>query len=185
MTLGPTFETTLTAARTGAEWAWASLYRDLTPNLLRYLKARGADDPENTMGEVFVLLVRKLHGFQGGESEFRAWLFTIARNRLVDEARSRQRRPTVRLPLDWVASSTGVDDRDIETSSAVPRHLKEVLDHLTPEQRDVLFLRVLAELTLEETAQVLGKTTGSVKRLQARGFKSLRQKIAAGVVSFS
>jgi RNA polymerase sigma factor (sigma-70 family) len=87
--------------------------------------------------------------------------------------------------LDWAALSTGDDDGGMEASGAVPRYLKDVLDHLAPEQRDVLFLRVLAELSLEETAPVLGKTTGSVKRLQARGLKSLRQKIAAGVVSFS
>src|SRR5512132_2244997 len=93
MTFGPTFDSTLTAARTGEEWAWAALYRDTAPPLLPYLKARGAIDPDDTLGEVFVRVVRKLPEFRGGESDFRAWLFTIARHRLIDEARLRARRP--------------------------------------------------------------------------------------------
>lgn len=133
------------------------------------------------MGEVFVQLVRKLPGFEGGESEFKAWLYTIARNRLVDEARHRRRRPAEYPSCDEPGLSMG--DRP-EVSTELPQHIKDVLGQLTPEQRDVLFLRVLAGLTLEETALALGKSTGSVKRLQARGLKSLRQKIAAGVVSF-
>jgi RNA polymerase sigma-70 factor (ECF subfamily) len=58
-----------------------------------------------------------------------------------------------------------------------------MLSRLTPEQREVLFLRVLAGLSLEETAEVLGKTPGSVKRLQARGLASLRRRISQGAVS--
>jgi RNA polymerase sigma-70 factor, ECF subfamily len=183
MTLGATFDTTLTAARTGAEWAWTLLYRDTAPALLRYLRARGARDPENIVGEVFVQVVRKLPEFRGGEAEFRAWLFTIARNRLTDEVRRRTRRheePAGTARLEAVRPADAMSGDSSAFSSAV----WEMLNELTPEQRDVLFLRVLAGLTLEETAQVLGKTSGSVKRLQARGLKALRKKVADGVVSF-
>lgn len=184
MTLGPTFDTALAAARTGAEWAWECIYRELSPRLLRYLKARGAEDPENVMGEVFVQVVRKLSQFEGGESEFTAWLFTIARNRLVDEGRRRGRRPT-ESPFCVSPEQPSLGGADARREfPGVSQTVRDLLGQLTPEQRDVLFLRVLAGLSLDETAQVLGKTVGSVKRLQARGLKSLRQKVAAGVVSF-
>lgn len=184
MTLGPTFDSTLTAARTGAEWAWTALYREVAPALLRYVKARGAADPENTLGEVFVQVVRKLPEFRGGESQFRAWLFTIARNRLIDEARHRARRPeeSTYPPFEEAGSADTAATSPGASVNSPP--VQEILSRLTAEQRDVLFLRVLAGLTLEETAQVLGKTNTAVKRLQARGLKSLRQKLADGVVSF-
>ncbi len=184
MTLGPTFDSTLTAARTGEEWAWAALYRDTAPPLLRYLKARGAVDPADTLGEVFVQVVRKLQGFHGSESEFRAWLFTIARHRLIDEARLRARRPQESAhPTSDVAPPEETAAGRPASSVASPE-VQEILSRLTAEQRDVLFLRVLAGLTVEETAQVLGKTDTAIKRLQARGLKSLRRKLAQGVVSF-
>lgn len=180
MALGETFPTTLAAARTGAEWAWTLLYRELATSLVRYLKARGAVDSENLLGDVFVQVVKTLPRFQGGESEFRARVYTIARNQLVDQRRYWQRRllesPFEEVPVPGDGDQTA-------TSEGAQTVLREVLDHLTPDQRDVLFLRVLAGLSLEETAQVLGKPTTAVKRLQARGLESLRQKVAAGTVS--
>jgi RNA polymerase sigma-70 factor (ECF subfamily) len=180
MTLGPTFEPALAAARTGAEWAWTVLYRDLAPSVLRYLRARGAEEAEDITGEVFLQVVRNLSQFRGDESAFRSWVFTITRNRLVDEARKRQRRPTDPLAESTAGQAAGYS---LEDAREMPEHLKEMLSRLTPEQREVLFLRVLAGLSLEETAEVLGKTPGSVKRLQARGLASLRRRISQGAVS--
>jgi RNA polymerase sigma factor (sigma-70 family) len=186
MSLGPTFETALAAARTGAEWAWALLYRDLAPSVLRYLRARGAAEAEDITGEVFVQVVRNLSQFRGSESDFRAWVFTIARNRLVDEARKQRRKPAEEA-MDAEEARESAAGRMAGDSPAEavegPERLREILSRLTPEQRDVLFLRVIAGLSLEETAQVLGKTPASVKRLQARGLNSLRRKIAQGTVS--
>jgi RNA polymerase sigma-70 factor (ECF subfamily) len=184
MALEPNFQTTLTAARAGAEWAWAALYRESAPALLRYLKARRVTDPENTLGEIFFQVVRKLPDFAGGESEFRAWLFAICRNRIIDQARYEKRRP-VGSSLDRLPE-TSYELPTAHQEASSPFAQQEVVDllrHLTPEQQDVLFLRVLAGLTLEETAQVLNKTSGAVKRLQSRGLSSLRRKIARGVVS--
>jgi RNA polymerase sigma factor (sigma-70 family) len=177
--LGADFDTVLLAARTGSDWAWSSLYREYSPALLRYLRAGGAADPEDVLGEVFVKVVLKLCAFHGCESEFKAWIFTIARHRLIDEARRRR-------PFRWPAShdlGPGAEPGADPSRLIADREVTRVLDHVTPEQRDVLFLRVLAGLSVEETAQVLGKTSGSVKRLQARGLRSLRQKILRGAVS--
>ena len=64
--LGENFSGTLEAARTGADWAWAAIYRDLSPAVLGYLRARGAHEPEDVTGEVFVQVVRDLQRFNGG-----------------------------------------------------------------------------------------------------------------------
>lgn len=94
MALGEQFPEVLQAARLGAEWAWRALHRNLAPSIIGYLDTRGASDPEDLAGEVFFLrLFRDLPRFEGGEGEFRAFAFTIARHRLIDERRCRSRRP--------------------------------------------------------------------------------------------
>ena len=73
--LGENFPGTLDAARAGAEWAWAAIYRDLAPAVVGYLRARRANEPDDLAGEVFLQVVRDLPRFQGGEREFGAWVF--------------------------------------------------------------------------------------------------------------
>ncbi len=85
MAIGVEFPTVLDAARAGAEWAWRALYRDLAPAVLGYLHHRGARSPEDVCGDVFCELVRDLNRFDGNEPAFRAWVFLIARHRLIDE----------------------------------------------------------------------------------------------------
>ncbi|MGH2695177.1 MAG: RNA polymerase sigma factor [Actinomycetota bacterium] len=86
MPLGEGFATTLAAARLGAEWAWGALYDDLAPAVTGYLRARGAPEPDDLTGEVFLQIVRDLRGFSGNEREFRSWVFTITHHRLLDTA---------------------------------------------------------------------------------------------------
>ena len=84
------------AAQLGAEWAWTALYRDLVPSVRGYVRARGAAEPDDVVGEVFLQVVRDLGRFDGGEREFRTWLFTIAHHRLLDA-----RRRAVRRRSNW------------------------------------------------------------------------------------
>ena len=168
----------LQAARTGAEWAWASIYRDLSPTVLGYLRAQRAREPEDLTGEVFLQLVRDLARFKGTESEFRAWVFTIARNRLVDEGRRRARRP-VELARD--APATADESADVETQvlrAAASDRVRRIIEQLGPEQRDVLLLRILGDLTVEQTAQVVGKSPGAVKALQRRGLAAITSALS-------
>jgi hypothetical protein len=77
--LGTQFPAALAAARTGAEWAWISIYRDLSPVVLGYLRARRATEPEDLLGEVFLQVARDLPAFDGSERDFRAWAFVRSR----------------------------------------------------------------------------------------------------------
>ena len=89
--IGGAFGVTLASARAGDEAAFARIFRDVQPALLRYLRVI-ATDPEDVASETWVHVVTGLRRFQGGEQDFRAWLFTIARNRAADAGRSRHRR---------------------------------------------------------------------------------------------
>src|SRR5918996_4851378 len=97
MALGDRFPGVLAAAQAGEESAWAVLYDELSGRLVRYLRARGAREPDDLVGEVFAQLARGLGRFRGDESALRGWAFLIARNRLLDEQRRGRRHPVEAL----------------------------------------------------------------------------------------
>lgn len=167
----------LAAARTGSSWAWERLYRELSPRVLGYLRARGASDPEDLLGEIFLQVVRDLARFSGDEPAFRAWIFTIARNRMLDQARSNARRnalaPRSPLPDDLPAG-------DVEHEALAELRADEIrtlLGSLSDDQRDVLLLRIIGGLTIDEIAASIAKRPDAVKALQRRGLNQLRRRI--------
>jgi RNA polymerase sigma-70 factor (ECF subfamily) len=179
------FAETLLAARAGADWAWRALYEDVAPALARYARASGVADPENLVGDVFLRAVRTLQRFDGGRRAFRAWMFAIARNAAVDDARKRVRRRTEPLPAHVLAEIGPVGDAEEEAMRAVAEdRVHSAMASLTVDQRDVLLLRILGDLTVDEVASVVGKRSGAVKALQARGLERLRRNISTGAVSF-
>ncbi|MDP8958483.1 MAG: sigma-70 family RNA polymerase sigma factor [Actinomycetota bacterium] len=176
MGLGASFDSVLIAAQEGADWAWEILYREVAPQVLGYLRARGAEDPEDLLGEVFLQLARNLKGFEGGEGGFRSWVFMISHHRLIDERRARQRRPE--RPVTGALEKASGDDVEAEALGRLSTEwLAGLFGRLTPDQRDVLALRIIAGLTLEETARAVGKRTGAVKALQRRGLAVVRREM--------
>ena len=184
MPLGETFDRVLAAASVGAEWAWRELYRETAPAVSRYVRARGANDADDAVGEIFCSVVRTLDSFSGDERAFRAWVLTIARNQLIDEARRRHRRPEEPVELERLArvGPMGDAERDAFENLATDR-VRQTLSALTPDQRDVMLLRVIGRLTIDEIAVVLARRPGAVKMLQARAIASIRSKISEGSVT--
>lgn len=184
MSLGDNFDNVLQAARVGAEWAWVELYRDLSPSVLRYIRAHGAKEPEDVLGEVFVGVVRSLASFNGNESAFRAWVFRSARNAIIDSWRRNSRQPIVFMSDDMIIDTGSADSAEAEVMQRLAYDkVMRVLSKLTEHQREVVFLRVLVGLSVEEVAQVVGKSSGSVKALQVRGLAALRREISREAVS--
>lgn len=172
------FAALLDAARDGDEAAFRALFRAHQPPLLRYLRALAPDDADDIAAETWVTVVRALAGFSGGEGEFRAWLYTIARSRRADLARNRARRPAT-ATLDGV---TVVDPQDVEaavgeiltTESAVA-----LVATLAPDQAEVVLLRHLVGLDVAQTAHVLDKSRAAVRVLAHRGLRNLAELLAA------
>ncbi len=185
MALGDAFDRVLEAARVGADWAWRELYRDAAPGLLRYARASRAPDPEDIVGEVFLRAVRGLRSFEGDERAFLTWLFTLARNRIIDEHRKIARRRTEAAAAGVLANIPAEDDVEAEIMQmATDEHVRSVLERLVPAQRDVLLLRILGGLTIDEVALVVRKSPGAVKALQARGIAAIQREILRGAVTF-
>jgi RNA polymerase sigma factor (sigma-70 family) len=173
------FPALLAAALQGAEWAWTRIYREYSRPVLRYLRARGAQEPEDLLGEVFVQVVRNLPTFAGTESEFRSWIFMIARNRLVDERRKAGRTPLELVPDSAIAELAGAGHAEDDAMRRIAdARVMATLNGLTSDQRDVLFLRLFARLTTDEVARVIGKSPGAVKALQSRALATIRREMS-------
>ncbi len=165
----------LDAAGQEAPWAFRHLFELVADQLLAYARSQGAWDPDGIVNETLVGAFRSIGDFRGDEAAYRAWVFSIARCRLVDERRARARRPV--LVEETAHEVLGGDVEDDVWAQLGTGRVEQVLASLSDEQRDVLLLRVVADLTLEEIASVVGKTTGAVKALQHRAIATLRRRL--------
>jgi RNA polymerase sigma-70 factor, ECF subfamily len=170
--IGESFDVVLDAARTGAEWAITELYRDLQPAVVRYLRARAPGEHDDLASEVWLGVAGGLARFHGDEAAFRRYVFTLAHRRVVDHWRARARDPHARVPRGEDELTPDAEDEAIEnlTTSAA---LDLVRTHLPPDQADVVLLRVVAGLTADDVARIVGKRAGTVRVLQHRGLRRL------------
>lgn len=166
-------------AAAGDEAAWASLYDQLAPAVLAFLRARGAAEPEDLLGEVMLQVARDLARFRGDLPALRGWVLRIARNRLVDAARHGMRRPAAPAPSELIAARGGSGDLEREALARLgDEEVLAVVRQLRPTHRDVLILRFFAGLSVEETARALGRRPGAVKALQRRALAALEARLS-------
>jgi RNA polymerase sigma factor (sigma-70 family) len=142
-----------------------------------YLRANRAEEPEDLASEVFLHVVDGLERFRGGEADFRAWVFTIAHRRLVDDVRRRARRPRPASGEHSTAETMAVggDVGDEAMRALEDEAVRAAIDELAPDQRAVLLLRILGDLTIEQIARALRKRPGAVKALQRRALRRIER----------
>lgn len=171
------FDAVLAAARGGQPDALRMLWTRYAPAVLAFAAQKGSADPEALTSDVFLVVLTRLDAFDGDEAGFRAYMFTIAHRRAVDELRRRYRRGvTVPMPRDggsWGAVVPSAEDVALERWGT--ERAKKLLDGLPSDQRDVLMLRILGDLSVEQVAGVLDKSVGAVRSLQERGLARLRR----------
>ena len=164
----------LARARTGDDAAFHALWTALQPRLLRYLRIKARDVAEDVAAETWLHVVRDLDRFTGDAADFRAWLFTIGRNRAVDAARARAARP-VHLVADPAESATAraesaenVAMERLSTAAALA-----LVRSLPADQAELVALRVVAGLDVAAVAQIVGKSPGAVRVGVHRGLRTL------------
>jgi RNA polymerase sigma-70 factor (ECF subfamily) len=166
--------------KAGNEEAWGEVYDHLHRPLLGYLYGKGAQDPEDLLAEVFLRLARSIGGFSGDLQGLRALSFTIAQNCLRDAARRRAVRPdTVFLAPEHVELGGGASGSAEDEAMATVNleTYRAGFAALTEDQRQVLYLRIVADLSIEETAELTGKSPGAVKQLHRRALGTVRESI--------
>jgi RNA polymerase sigma-70 factor (ECF subfamily) len=182
LVLAREFPGVLRAAAKGDEAAFARLWRDAHPPLLRYLRVLAGGAAEDVAGEVWLEVARGLARFKGGEKEFRAWLLTLARRRVVDMRRYHARRPV------WLTADTddldrpGTDDTaaaaldNLSTEAAVA-----LIATLPRAQAEVIALRFIAGLDVGQVARIVGKRPGAVRVAAHRGLRALAAQLGPRV----
>lgn len=172
------FAQVLAHAQEGSPPACQWIYESLAGRVAGYLRLHGSREPDDLTSEVFLKVFDHLRDFEGDEPGFRSWVFTIAHRLLIDEHRRQSRRPqTVELSIPVTESVPGGNAETDAFEAIADQRVTAVLDDLAPEQREVLSLRIVGDLTIDQIAEVLGKSPGAVKSLQHRGVAALRRRL--------
>jgi RNA polymerase sigma factor (sigma-70 family) len=184
MAAAEAFESILAAAQTGAEWAFEKLYIEFNPRLERYFGARAPAVRDDLTAETWISVAGTLRAFRGDERQFRSWLFTIAYRRLVDHWKQAASAPEPVDPFSMTGRG-GDDDPEVAVveSMSAQEAARRIVACLPPDQGDVILLRVLGDLDVEQVAEILGKRPGAVRALQHRALKTLKKEISLEAVT--
>jgi RNA polymerase sigma-70 factor, ECF subfamily len=181
--VGEDFAALVAAAQNSSEEAFSVLWRDANPALLRYLRVIAPEVAEDVAAETWVQVVRGLGKFTGDEAAWRAWLFTTARRRLLDQARLRKRHPAE--PLDEISAAEiprSPDAEQIAMDNLATESAVALLSQLPTQQAEAILLRVVAGLDTDVVAEMLGRSPGAIRVAAHRGLKKLQSLLSgAGV----
>ena len=184
MSLGEKFDSILAGAKTGAPWALEALYRDLQPRLLRYLKPQAPAVAEDLASETWLGVAVAIPRFEGSEDDFRAFVFSVARRRLLDHRRKEARRRTVAATPEALEDAGLVADSEREAMDSLGTGwAMERIASLPPDQAEVVLLRVIGDLSVDSVASILGKRPGAVRALQLRALRRLAKQLSKETVT--
>lgn len=162
-------------AKGGDAEAFGGLYDRFQPEIVRYLthRTRDADAAEDLAQQVFLKAWQAIPRYEDRGVPFKAWLYRMAHNQMVDHFRSR--RPTsdlegLDLPVDSEAETLLLEGEMQEA-------LKGALERLTEDHRQVLVLRFLMEKSAREIGEIMGRKEVTIRGLQMRALQSLRREI--------
>lgn len=177
--IGDDFASVLACAQAGDEAAFARLWRDVNPALVRYL-GLGGDPAEDVASDTWATVVKGLRRFSGDEPAWRAWVFTTARRRAIDAGRRRARSAEREVAWgQWQVESVGADPADSVTERMDTDAALRILGQLSPLQAEVIALRVLTGLPVDQVAGIVGRSPGAVRVAAHRGLRRLEQILTA------
>ena len=171
-------------AQEGEPSVVGEIYERYQRGIYRYLYYRIGDlhTAEDLTSEVFLRMIEKLPNYSGHSLAFRAWLFQIARNLSIDH----YRRMSVRKNVQLVEEHPEGKDEPLEmiTKELTSQKLYHALIKLPENQRDVIVMRFVVGMPVREVAETLHKSENSVKGLQRRALKSLRETLVEWEVTY-
>lgn len=178
-------EQLISLAKIGDQKAFATLYQEYVQLVHRYIASRVHDrqKAEDLTAEVFVRALRNISRFEFRGIEFSAWLVRIARNIIVDQAKSA--RTTMEVLQDVTPEGKTEDHADLTIAALDSRFIHEALNSMIAEHRQVLELRFIHCLSVNETAEKMNKTPGAIRVLQFRALKAMKRHLDASMPGVS
>lgn len=126
---------------------------------------RNAEEARDMAQEIFIRIYRRLETFQGGET-FLPWMLSLARNACIDRIRERKARPPAQdIPADegWEIRDSAPTPEEESEASARRRLLYRALEHMNAKSREMILLKEIQGLKLEEISNLLDVPVGTVK----------------------
>lgn len=139
-----------------------------------YYKVQHRETAEDMTSQTFIKALEKINGFSNERSSFSTWLYTIARNNVIDYYRAKKNDQDINDAWDFK------DGTDIERDTDLKRKLEKVevyLKELKPEQREIVMLRVWGDMSYKEIAEITGKSEGNAKMIFFRTIKDMKNKM--------
>jgi RNA polymerase sigma-70 factor, ECF subfamily len=163
-------------AKAGDQNAFTQIYERHAAAIYRYIYFRvgEVEVAEDLQADVFLRMLEGIHRYEDRGWPISAWLYRIAHDRTVDLIRRQHKRQQVSIE-SWEGSCDGPEG-DV-TARLEQEELHRTINELTQEQRQVILMRFMANMSLHDVAQQLGRTEGSVKALQHRGLQSLARRL--------
>ena len=174
------FPPLLARARSGDQQAFGELWQSFNPMLTRFLVSMaGRNDADDLASTVWIDVVRSLDVFTGDHAAFRAWLFTLARRRLIDQRRREKRRPRTAPGRADHQTIDDVDPGSLVAGAASTEAALAFIGSLPADQAEIVLLRVVVGLEVNEVAVIVDKKPGTVRVLAHRGLRRLAEQLAA------
>jgi RNA polymerase sigma-70 factor (ECF subfamily) len=147
--------------------------------IFRYIayKVGNQETAEDLTSEVFVRLLDAVRDRHAPQNTLRGWLYSVAGHIVTDYYRKQSRSGKDVLLMETLESDI-VGPAEYSAKKQTLEELHDALSELTDEQQDVIALRFGYEMPIKEVAQIIGKSEGAVKQLQARAVASLSRKMA-------
>lgn len=171
----PAEDQLLVRARQNDESAMLQIYDYYFPPIFQFIRLRVDDQQqaEDLASDVFLKLVQAMHGRNAPTHSLRGWLFRVARNVLHDYYGKEKKFTTTTLE-EWLPAPTSGDPEIQFMRSLSVERMRHALKMLATDQQEVLILRFGQTLSLQETADIMGKSLSAVKSLQFRAVNTLR-----------
>jgi RNA polymerase sigma-70 factor (ECF subfamily) len=170
-------EAAIAAAQAGSQAAFAALYRDTQPRLLRYATSLVGQDAEDVTAEAWLQIARDIRRFQGDVSAFRGWTATIVRHRAMDHLRAANRRPATPVETLTLDRPGGDDIEQSVLETLSTESALAMIMSLPPDQAEAVLLRAVVGLDAVSAARVLGKRPGAVRVAAHRGLRTLARRL--------
>ena len=167
----------MSRAQNGDKDAFTLIYQEYVRPIYRYAYVRvggHAEQAEDLTQEVFLKALNSIGRYHYDGKPFGSWLFRIAHNLVIDYYRQVKKGKCIPL----TETMTVISDEDIAATAEQSMGMSEVkqaIEKLPVQQREVMSLRFGAELSVTETAMAMGKTEGTVKKLQHVALARLRK----------
>jgi len=161
--------------------SFAPLYDYYFPKIYSYIyhRVQNPQLAEDLVAETFYKALANIKKFKWQDRSFACWLYTIARNQVIDQFRRQEPLSLEERENDLTAPAANNPEEKI-LSEVTKEELLKAIKTLSSDQQDALLLRFQEDLKIKEIALVLNKNEGAIKALLFRGLKNLRKKLEGG-----